>query len=65
MPVVIEPLTSHEDIEGILSVEEACFTNPWTRDMYLGELVEYGSAGALFGNPRQERTRDYISGAFG
>jgi phosphate transport system ATP-binding protein len=33
--------------------------------MYLGELVEYGSAGALFSNPRQQRTRDYISGAFG
>ena len=33
--------------------------------MYLGELVEYGSAGALFANPRQQRTRDYVSGAFG
>jgi phosphate transport system ATP-binding protein len=33
--------------------------------MYLGELVEYSSAGALFANPRQQRTRDYVSGAFG
>jgi phosphate transport system ATP-binding protein len=33
--------------------------------MYLGELVEYGSASAVFGNPRQQRTRDYVSGAFG
>ncbi len=33
--------------------------------MYLGELVEYASAGALFSNPRQQRTKDYISGAFG
>lgn len=33
--------------------------------MYLGELVEYGSAGALFGNPTHQRTRDYVSGAFG
>jgi phosphate transport system ATP-binding protein len=33
--------------------------------MYLGELVEYSSAGALFGNPRQQRTKDYVSGAFG
>jgi phosphate transport system ATP-binding protein len=33
--------------------------------MYLGELVEYGSAGGLFGQPRQQRTRDYVSGAFG
>jgi phosphate transport system ATP-binding protein len=33
--------------------------------MYLGELVEYAPAASLFSNPRQSRTRDYISGAFG
>jgi phosphate transport system ATP-binding protein len=33
--------------------------------MYLGELVEYGSANAVFGTPREQRTRDYVSGAFG
>jgi phosphate transport system ATP-binding protein len=33
--------------------------------MYLGELVEYGSAQKLFGSPREQRTRDYVSGAFG
>jgi phosphate transport system ATP-binding protein len=33
--------------------------------MYLGELVEYSSAASLFANPRQQRTRDYVSGAFG
>jgi phosphate transport system ATP-binding protein len=33
--------------------------------MYLGELVEYGSATQVFGSPREQRTRDYVSGAFG
>jgi phosphate transport system ATP-binding protein len=33
--------------------------------MYLGELVEYATATALFGSPRQQRTKDYVSGAFG
>jgi len=33
--------------------------------MYLGELVEYGTAQAVFGNPVAQRTRDYVSGAFG
>jgi phosphate transport system ATP-binding protein len=33
--------------------------------MYLGDLVEYNSATALFGNPRQQRTKEYVSGAFG
>ena len=33
--------------------------------MYLGELVEYGAADEVFGAPREQRTRDYVSGAFG
>ena len=33
--------------------------------MYLGELVEYAPAGRLFTAPTQERTREYIAGAFG
>ncbi len=33
--------------------------------MHLGELVEYGDAEQVFDRPRQERTRDYVSGAFG
>ncbi len=33
--------------------------------MYLGALVEYASARTLFKAPKQARTRDYVSGAFG
>jgi phosphate transport system ATP-binding protein len=33
--------------------------------MYLGELVEYGPADQVFGAPRQQRTKEYISGGFG
>jgi phosphate transport system ATP-binding protein len=33
--------------------------------MYLGELVEYGSATSLFASPREQRTKEYVSGAFG
>jgi phosphate transport system ATP-binding protein len=33
--------------------------------MHLGELVEYGPSEQVFDNPREARTRDYISGAFG
>jgi phosphate transport system ATP-binding protein len=33
--------------------------------MYLGELVEYGSSQSIFGAPREQRTREYVSGAFG
>ncbi len=33
--------------------------------MYLGELVEIGPASQVFGAPKEQRTRDYVSGAFG
>ena len=33
--------------------------------MHLGELVEYGPSNQVFDHPRQQRTREYISGAFG
>jgi phosphate transport system ATP-binding protein len=33
--------------------------------MYLGELVEYATAQSLFTSPKQARTKDYMTGAFG
>jgi phosphate transport system ATP-binding protein len=33
--------------------------------MHLGELVEYGPSAEVFDRPRKQRTRDYVSGAFG
>jgi phosphate transport system ATP-binding protein len=33
--------------------------------MYLGDLVEYGTAEQIFSAPRAQRTRDYVAGAFG
>ena len=33
--------------------------------MYLGDLVEYSSATSLFNSPREQRTKEYVSGAFG
>jgi phosphate transport system ATP-binding protein len=33
--------------------------------MHLGELVEYGTSQQVFDRPVEQRTRDYISGAFG
>ena len=33
--------------------------------MYLGDLVEYGTAEQVFGEARAARTREYVQGAFG
>ena len=32
--------------------------------MYLGEVIEAGPAKEVFGNPRHERTRQYLEGQF-
>jgi phosphate transport system ATP-binding protein len=33
--------------------------------LYLGDLVEYGPTAEVFEEPRAQRTRDYLAGAFG
>jgi [ribosomal protein S18]-alanine N-acetyltransferase len=38
----IEPLSSPSEIDDILAVEEASFSSPWTREMYLAELNNVG-----------------------
>lgn len=34
----IQQLTSADQIDAVLAIEDASFTNPWTREMYLSEL---------------------------
>jgi ribosomal-protein-alanine N-acetyltransferase len=38
----IEPLASPDDIDSILAIEQASFTNPWTREMYVAEVKNEG-----------------------
>ena len=38
----IEPLTDPRQIDDVLTIEEASFTNPWSREMYLTELENSG-----------------------
>lgn len=38
MRVIVERLSSPEDLDGVLALEEASFNNPTTREWYEGEL---------------------------
>ena len=38
----VDPLTSPSELDAILAIEQASFTNPWTREMYLAELQNTG-----------------------
>jgi ribosomal-protein-alanine N-acetyltransferase len=42
MDVTIEPLRTADELDQVLDVERASFTNPWTREMYLAELNNTG-----------------------
>ena len=47
------------------NLQQASRVADYVAFMYLGELVEYGSAQTIFGSPSEQRTREYVSGAFG
>jgi phosphate transport system ATP-binding protein len=61
-------LTLRDDVAIVIvthNMQQALRIADWVGFMYLGELVEYGPAEQVFGSPRQPRTREYVSGAFG
>src|SRR2546423_1723151 len=47
------------------NMQQAARTSEHTAFMYLGELIEFGPTEAIFTNPRERRTQDYITGRFG
>ena len=47
------------------NVKQASRTSDRTAFLLSGELVEVGETGALFTNPKDTRTGDYVSGRFG
>jgi phosphate transport system ATP-binding protein len=47
------------------NMQQAARASQHTAFMYLGELVEFGPTDAIFTNPRERRTQDYITGRFG
>ncbi|AFZ02315.1 phosphate ABC transporter ATP-binding protein PstB [Calothrix sp. PCC 6303] len=47
------------------SMQQAARVSDFTAFMYLGELVEFDKTEAIFNNPTQKQTADYISGRFG
>jgi ribosomal-protein-alanine N-acetyltransferase len=58
---MIEPLGSADDVDGILDVERASFSNPWTREMYLAELANEGTAFFFVARDRDRRIVGFCS----
>jgi len=47
------------------NMQQAARTSDFTAFMYLGKLIEFGPTTALFTNPGNKQTEDYITGRFG
>ena len=47
------------------NMQQAARVSQRTAFFHLGQLVEYGVTSEIFTNPRQERTKDYITGRYG
>ena len=47
------------------NMQQAARVSQRTAFFHLGQLVEYGDTSDIFTNPREERTRDYITGRYG
>jgi phosphate transport system ATP-binding protein len=57
-----------EDVAIVIvthNLQQAYRVADYVAFMYLGELVEYASAQTIFTAPREQRTKEYVSGAFG
>ncbi len=47
------------------NMQQAARVSDYTAFMYMGKLIEYGDTDALFTNPQQKQTEDYITGRYG
>ena len=47
------------------NMQQAARVSQRTAFFHLGQLVEYGPTSDIFTNPREERTKDYITGRYG
>ena len=47
------------------NMQQAARISDYTAFFLLGELIEYDKTGAVFSNPKDKRTEDYITGRFG
>ena len=47
------------------NMQQAARVSQNTAFFHLGELIEFGSTSDIFTNPREQRTKDYITGRYG
>ena len=59
--MAIQPVKSLDQIDQVLAIEEASFSNPWTREMYLAELENAGVSFCYLANDAEGRPIGFCS----
>jgi phosphate transport system ATP-binding protein len=63
---LVEELKDHYTIAIVThNMQQASRISDYTAFMYLGELIEFDVTTAIFENPKQKMTEDYITGRYG
>ena len=62
--LMTELAVDHTVVVVTHNMQQATRVADKTAFFYLGELIEEGPTRELFGNPKQERTKEYLSGRF-
>jgi phosphate transport system ATP-binding protein len=63
---LIQELREHFTILIVThNMQQAARVSQRTGFFHLGELIEFGPTSEIFTNPREQRTRDYITGRYG
>lgn len=62
--LMIELSREHTVVVVTHNMQQATRVADKTAFFYLGELIEAGPTKELFSNPRQQRTKEYLSGRF-
>ena len=62
--LMVQLACEHTVVVVTHNMQQATRVADKTAFFYLGELIEAGPTKQLFGNPRQQKTRDYLTGRF-
>ena len=60
-PWRVERLVAGRDLDEVLAIEKRCFTNPWSREMFMGELERGDVVRAFVARTAEHAVAGYCS----
>lgn len=63
--LILELKLNHTIVIVTHNMQQALRVSDYTSFFYLGELIECNTTSEIFNNPKQDKTRNYVTGKFG